>query len=232
MRTTAILLLAIASAVSGQVRGPVRDTQEITIPVGRLAPITHPIDVDETEYTVLGDGMDAMREYDPDPKVLRLRLLGYTPGVAYVVISSAKGGKLRPLHTIKVTIGTGPSPVPPPPPPGPGPEPVDPLTASIKAAAAADGFTKLADLAIGLTTANSISLSRAQWTVAELSAAWQAAIKSAVGGPTPANLRKVLGDQLNSALPRESAHVMTAEEMVKARELVLRLSKACTEASK
>lgn len=226
----AILVLLFASLACGQTKGP----ETVTVAIGRLATVPITIDGDESNFAVLGgDYFDSFREFSA-PNELRLRVLGYTNGTGYIVVSSVKGGKLQPLFTVRVVVGAGPSPVPPVP-PGPvppGPAPLDPLATAIRDAAKADGFTKLADLATGLTTANTISLSRAQWTVAELSAAWQTAIKSAVGGPTPANLRKVLGDQLNAALPRESDHVMTTDEMVKARELVLRLSKACTEASK
>jgi len=165
----------------------------------------------------------------------RAMVFGSIPGTYRVWAVTAKGDVVSPVAVCLVTInGNGPGPVPPVP-PGPNPvppEPLTPLAQSIKAAAAADGFTKLAELSQGLTAAEAISKSRASWTVADLSAAWQAAMRSAVGGPTPPTLRKVLGDLLNAALPRESEHVMTTEEMSKARELILKLAKACTEASR
>jgi hypothetical protein len=231
-KAASVLVLLIAATCQAQTRGPA----EINVPVGRLASIPITLDADESDYVILGANIDGLREYDPDPKKLRLRVIGYEPGVAFVVVSSQKGGKLQGLFTVRVVVGAGPGPVPPGPvpvPPAPiPPGPLDPLATAIRDAAKADGFTKLAALATGLTTAEAISKSRAQWTVADLSAAWQAAMRSAVGGPTPANLRKLLGDALNAALPRESEHVLTVDELGKARELILRLAKACSDASK
>ncbi len=117
------LFLFSASALAQGVKGPT----EVNVPIGRLAAIPLTVDADESEYVVLGDSMDAMREYDSDPKKLRLRVIGYAPGVSYVVVTSQKGGKLHAPFVVKVTVGNpGPAPVPPVPPgpqPGPGPNP-------------------------------------------------------------------------------------------------------------
>ena len=124
MRTTAaIILLAIASAVSGQVRGPA----EVVVPVGRLASIPIVLDADESDYVILGANVDGLREYDPDPRKLRLRVIGYEAGIAYVVVSSQKAGKLQAVYVCKVIVGTGPGPVPPVP-PNPDPPKPDPPT--------------------------------------------------------------------------------------------------------
>jgi hypothetical protein len=228
---SAFLVLFLGSLACGQTRGPAT----VEVAIGRLATVPIIIDGDESNFAVLGgDYFDSFREFSA-PNELRLRVLGYANGTGWIVVSSVKAGKLQPLFTVRVVVGAGPGPAPPGPvpvPPGPQPGPLDPLATAIRDAAKADGFTKLAALATGLTTADAISKSRAQWTVAELSAAWQTAMRSAVGGPTPANLRKVLGDQLNAALPRESEHVLTTDEMVKARELILKLAKACSEAAR
>jgi hypothetical protein len=231
-KTAAILLLILAATCQAQIKGPAT----VDVPVGRVATIPIQVNGEEFQYDVLGgDYFDAWREFSA-PTELRIKALGHTNGIGYIVVSSVKAGKLQPLFTVRVVVGAGPGPAPPGPvpvPPGPvPPAPLDALATAIKAAAAADGFANLASLAVGLNTAEAISKSRASWTVADLSAAWQTAMRSAVGGPTPANLRKVLGDQLNAALPREAEHVMTTDEMVKARELILKLSKACTEAAR
>jgi hypothetical protein len=132
-------MLSLAFAVGlvspsfGQVKGPT----EVDIVVGRLKQIPLTIEGDESDYKVLGKDVDALREYDPDPKKLKLRVIGYAPGIAYVVIASAKDGKLQPIHTITVTIGgpappNPPGPTPPTPPVPPGP--VDPFVAKLQAA--------------------------------------------------------------------------------------------------
>lgn len=225
---SAILVLLFAAAASGQVKGPT----EISVKVGRLASIPLTIDADETTYSVLGaDYFDSFREFS-SPTELKLRVLGYANGTGYIVVASQKDGKLSPLFIVKVIVGDAPAPPDPPGPNPPQPGPLDPLAASIKSAATADGFTKLKQLSEGLTAADAISKSRASWTVAELSSAWQTAMRSAVGGPTSASVAKILSAELNAALPREAVHVMTADEMAKARTLILKLAKACEEASK
>jgi hypothetical protein len=111
------LLFAIPAA--GQGRGPA----EVTVPVGRLASVPVTVDADEADYLILGADCDGLREYDPDPKRLRLRVIGYSPGVAFVVVTAQKGGKLLLATVVKVTfLGTGPTPTPP----GPTPPPVPP----------------------------------------------------------------------------------------------------------
>lgn len=128
------VLLAVPAAA--QVKGP----QDVTVPVGRLASVPLTVEGDESDYQVLGSDVDAFREYTPDPKQLRLRLIGYAPGTAYVVVASTKGGRLQPLYKVTVTVtGVGPVPPVPPVPPGPvpptPPEPAPPI--------AGDGFKVL-----------------------------------------------------------------------------------------
>lgn len=137
--------------------------------------------------------------------------------------------------TATIRFGVQPGPQPPDPGPDPPPNPpIDPLAGQIKAAATADGWgkTELVKLADGLRAADAVSKSRAAWTVAELATAFQGAIRNAVGGPTPATLRKVLGDQLNAALPTDPTHTMTATELGTARDVLTRLASACQEAAK
>jgi hypothetical protein len=125
-KTLAVLLaLSLALPAAGQVSGP----SEITVPVGRLASLPLTVEGGQHEYAVFGADCDAMREYDPDPSKLRLRIIGYSPGQAFVVVSSRKGAKLNPLYVCTVNIGTKPPPGPPPVPPDPpGPPPKPPAT--------------------------------------------------------------------------------------------------------
>lgn len=120
MTRSFLFALLFVTPAAGQVRGPA----EVTVPVGRLASVPVTVDADEADYLILGADCDGLREYDPDPKRLRLRVIGYSPGVAFVVVTAQKGGKLLPATVVKVTFqGAGPSPTPPP---GPTPPPIPP----------------------------------------------------------------------------------------------------------
>lgn len=116
------LLLSLAQPSMAEVKGP----REVAVPVGRLATVPLTVDGDESDYQILGTEVDAFREYTPDPKQIKLRVIGYQPGTAYVVVASQKGGKLQPLFTVTLTV-TGTAPVPPTPPPGPTPNPPVPV---------------------------------------------------------------------------------------------------------
>jgi hypothetical protein len=232
-KTAAVLVLLFAAACQAQTRGPAT----IDVPVGRLASVPIVLDADESDYVILGANVDGLREYDPDPKKLRLRVIGYEPGVAWIVVSSQKGGKLQGVFTCKVVVGGGgplPPPVPPVPPVPPGPNPVppgplDPLASAIKAAAAADGFLKLKDLAMGFRTCGAL-IERAS-TVAELQASTTAALLSAVGdmkGKAP-RLRVILAKELDT-LPEAGA--LTPDIKARASAIFTTLANACEGASK
>src|SRR5687767_8021146 len=108
-----LVVLALAAPALAGVTGPA----VIEVPVGRLAAVPLEVDADEADYQILGDDLDGLREYDPDPKRLRLRVIGYSSGTAWVVVTSVKGGKLQPAHVVKVkVVGKGPAPTPDPPP--------------------------------------------------------------------------------------------------------------------
>lgn len=66
---------------------------EVKVPVGRLAAVPIQYDGDEIKFIAPTD-MDVFREYDPDPKSLRLRLLAYTAGKYRVVVGVCKDKKL------------------------------------------------------------------------------------------------------------------------------------------
>lgn len=129
MRAAVAILsvLVLAVPAPAQIKGP----SDVTVAVGRLAAVPLTIDGDESDYVVLGSDVDAFREYTTDPKQLRLRVIGYAPGTAYVTVAAVKGGKLQPLFVVKITVTGTPAPPPVPPgptptPPGPTPVPVDP----------------------------------------------------------------------------------------------------------
>jgi hypothetical protein len=116
----ALLLLAPAASALGQ---SVKMPAEVQVQPGRLASVQIQYDGDDFAYDVIGDGIDAFREYDPDPHVVRLRLIVYQPGVCHVYAAASKaadkGSKVATARC-KVVVG---EPVPPGPGPGPGPNP-------------------------------------------------------------------------------------------------------------
>lgn len=123
MRAAVLSLVVLALPAAAQIKGP----SDVTVAVGRLAAVPLTVDGEESDYVCLGTDVDCFREYTVSPKEIRLRVIGYAPGTAYVTVAATKGGKLQPLFVVKITV-TG-APVPPPVPPGPvpPPDPVPPL---------------------------------------------------------------------------------------------------------
>jgi hypothetical protein len=226
---SAFLVFLTCSLACGQGKGPA----SIDVPIGRVATIPIQVNGEEFQYDVLGgDVFDAWREFSA-PNELRIKALGHANGTGYIVVSSVKAGKLQPLFTVRVVVGAGPGPAPVPPiPPGPNPVPpgpLDPLASAIKAAAAADGFLKLKDLAMGFRTCGAL-IERAS-TVAELQASTTAALLSAVGdmkGKAP-RLRVILAKELDT-LPEAGA--LTPDIKARASAIFTTLANACEGASK
>jgi hypothetical protein len=118
MRSLLLALCVCGCALAGPIKGPT----EITVGVGRLEAVPLEVDGDEITYAILGgDYFGGFREFS-EPKIFRFQVLGYANGTGYIVIGTQKGGKLQPLHTVKVTVGKGPQPIPP----TPDPVPIDP----------------------------------------------------------------------------------------------------------
>ncbi len=99
------------------------DTPSVTLPgkiqvdAGRLARVPITYDGDDVKWTT-PEELDVFREYDPDPKKVVLRLIGYNAGTYHVHAVTCRGGKLSEFATCVVTVGT-PGPPPPPPPDDP-----------------------------------------------------------------------------------------------------------------
>src|SRR6266581_4727241 len=108
LSTIAALLLA-AGASAQSVKLP----DAVTVAPGRLAAVAVEFDGDDVRWRVSSD-LDAFREYDPDPRKIRLRLIGYAPGRYELSAIACKGGKLSDFATCVITVG---NPTPPPPPP-------------------------------------------------------------------------------------------------------------------
>lgn len=126
------LLLAAAPARAQAVKLP----EKIEAKPGRLVAVSVDYDGDDVRWDV-PPAFDCFREYDPDPKKVRLRLLAppETPAGDYRLIAvAAKGGKLSPFSVCVVTVPGTPTPPTPPQPPAP----TDTLALMIQAAYAAD----------------------------------------------------------------------------------------------
>jgi hypothetical protein len=108
-----VALLLAASAAAQSVKLP----DAVTVAPGRLAAVAVEYDGDDVRWRVSSD-LDVFREYDPDPRKIRLRVIGYAPGRYELSAVACKGGKLSDFAACVITVG---SPAPPPPPPPPTP---------------------------------------------------------------------------------------------------------------
>lgn len=117
------LLLCCPAWCYGQT---VKMPAEVKIGVGRMASVTVEHDGEEVRWTQ-PEEMDVFREYDPDPRKIRLRMIGYTAGRYRVyAVCSGKTGKLSDFAVCTVIVGE-PGPVPPIPVPVPPVPPVPPI---------------------------------------------------------------------------------------------------------
>jgi hypothetical protein len=100
------------------------------LPAGRLGTVVAEVGKSAASYVVVGDGLDAFREYDTDPTILRLRVIGYRACVGWVVVAqsvSESGSPTLSTCRVEVVEKKGPSPPEPgPPPPEPIPVPPEP----------------------------------------------------------------------------------------------------------
>lgn len=120
-RISVALILFLAATAQGQT---VTLPKEVSIPTGRLGSVSITWDGTDCKWNVPPE-LDAFREYEPDAKVIRLRLMGNVPGRYRLFAVAAKDGKLSDFATCTIIIGEAP-PVPPgpePKPPGPTPDP-------------------------------------------------------------------------------------------------------------
>ena len=112
----------------------------LSVEAGRLGAVAVKYDGDDVKYAV-DPQLDAFREYDPDPKVIRLRVQGFREGTYRVIAVAAKGGRLSDFAVCTVTVGkpVPPTPPQPPTPPVPPTPPAPPEPAPIPA----EGFRVL-----------------------------------------------------------------------------------------
>lgn len=113
--TVFALFLLACSCLAQSVKLP----PEVKVDKGRLAAVKIEWDGDDVKW-IAPPELDVFREYDPDPKVVRLRLIGNKNGKFPLHALAAKGGKLSDPATCYIIVGDVP------PDPGPGPKPPDP----------------------------------------------------------------------------------------------------------
>lgn len=124
------MILALAGEIFGQ---NITIEDKVITKAGRMASVTIKSDGKVTNWVAVpAEGVDIFREYDPDPTVIKLRLLSYNNGIFYIVATTTLNDKLD-TKTCQITIGEAPVP--------PTPLPVNPdaqLIKNLKAVYVAD----------------------------------------------------------------------------------------------
>lgn len=115
--------------------------QSVTLPArvevepGRLAGVIVQWEGDDINW-IASPELDVFREYDPDPAVVRLRVLSAKTGTFKIVAVTCKDKKLSPWASCEVVVGKpGPGPEPGP---EPGPDPADPMVGVLQSAFRSD----------------------------------------------------------------------------------------------
>ena len=102
----------------------VKMPEKVEVQVGRLGRIK--IETNgKTIRWIVPPELDSFREFDPDPSVIRLIVVGYADGQYRLVAYTAIGDVPSDPAICVVVVGKGPGPVPPVP-PGPDP-PIPPI---------------------------------------------------------------------------------------------------------
>lgn len=220
---SAAIVLPAAFFTTPQSLSQVKGPSDVSVQVGRLASVPLSIDGDEADYVVLGTDVDAFREYSQDPKQIKLRVIGYAPGMAYVVVASTKGGKLQPLFKVVVTV-VGSQPGPPLP---PSPEPSDPEVRKFASAMklAGSGFSKWAELGGGLEACRGVA--EAARTTGEFVVAAKATLKSSMGADLiPDGVKRILSDETSKNIPEEADAEWDASIRQKVKDMYKKLGAA------
>lgn len=126
--------VVIALALAGECQAQrVSLPPELKIEPGRMGAIKVEWEGDDVKW-VASPSVDVFREFDPDSKIVRLRIIGYERGTAEVLAVACKGGKLSDIAVCRIVVGA--TPVPPP-----GPTPDEPLAKAIREAFALETGT-------------------------------------------------------------------------------------------
>lgn len=209
-----LIILSSNTALSQSVTLPAKvETQ-----VGRLATVTVESDGKTTQWVVVPPGnIDVFREYDPDPKVIRLRLIAYQNGLYHLVAWTAKGDTPSKASNAVCPIvvgGVPPAPIPPSPVP-PAPNPDSELSKALRAA-----YTKESDADKGLMPAyagvcsKTANATAGLTTFTSVNEFYSSTLMSAVGQKCP-NVRAAVNLYLNENLPRSKTASIDHESRVK-----------------
>jgi hypothetical protein len=143
----AIMAILLSSTIAfGQT---INMDEKVVTQSGRMASITIKSDGDDTTWTVAPPtNVDVFREYDPNPNVIKLRVLSYTNGAYYVIASTTLNKKVAQKVCV-VIVGTAPDPQPQP---DPTPNADAQLIKNLKAVFAADSDPDKANQLEALTS--------------------------------------------------------------------------------
>lgn len=221
-----LLLCALCAATS--FAQSVSLPEKVEVNPGRLAGITIRWDGDDLRW-ICSPEIDVFREYDPDPKVVRLRLIGYEEGSFKLVAITCKDGKLSEFASCAIVVGKpgpGPGPNPPPPPP---PAPDDPLLKALQKAYGEDigGAEKAvwkAALRGVYKSAGELDLAKIK-TAGELYSVLRNSSKSVIADDNALfNLRTAIADLLKEQLPSAPSAELNQEHRQKAKLFFNRLA--------
>lgn len=202
--------------------------EKVEVNPGRLASIIIRWDGDDLRW-ICSPEIDVFREYDPDPKVVRLRMIGYEEGSFKLVAITCKENKLSEFASCVIIVGKpgpGPGPNPPPPPP---PSPDDPLLKTLQKAfgediGGADKATWKTALRGVYKSAADLDLSKIK-TAGELYTVLRNSSRSVVPDDNALfNLRTAISEILKEQLPSVPSAELTQEHRQKAKVIFNRLA--------
>lgn len=222
-----LLALVFSLAASAQT---VSVPEKVEISPGRLASITIRWDGDDLRW-IASPELDVFREYDPDAKVVRLRVIAYAEGTYKLVAITCKGGKLSEFASCVVVVGKpGPGPGPGPNPPTPPTPPDDPFLRTLQVAYAADSGTA-ADKTLWRVSlrgvyksASELDLSRVK-TAGELFQVLRSSAKAVIPDDNSLfNVRSAISELIKQQLPSAPSAELTDDHKKKATALFSRLA--------
>lgn len=242
------VVLIVGTAIQAQT---VKLPDKVDLKAYRIAnPLTVEWDGDSAVVVSGSPEVVAFREYDPDPKILLLRLVGYTQGtynVSVVVAKNVDGKAIQKVGTMIVTVdGGGPTPPQPPnpPPPAPDDDPVDPkdpdypgeidttLVRNIITAAGNYPKAELKKLGKAHVLVAAVLLNSKNTKVKQVTQLAASAMRDNVSSAVPETLASLLGGELNKVLPRDPDAIMTAAQVSTLRKKLLSFARALNSAGR
>lgn len=203
--------------------------QTVTLPAkvevepGRLASVVIDWDGDDISW-IASPELDVFREYDANPKVIRLRVLPAQVGSFKIIAVTCKDKKLSPWSTCEVIVGKpGPAPGP-----GPGPGPDDALSKVLQSAFTSDkgdvdSKVKYKAALVGVyKAASKLDLSKVS-TSGQLFTVLSSSSKSVLSDENLFTTRTAITPYLKEILPTAPNAELTDDHRSKAKALFERL---------